>query len=140
MYKAKQLLDKNSLVILYCSLFVPYITYCCEICGNTYKSNINCVYLLQKKVVRLVCNVNYRYHSNGLFNELGILKLFDMIDLMRAIIVYKANKRMLPINIQRWFNVDQGLYYNTRQFNNLRHRYTRTSLKAKYVSVYGVKL
>ena len=81
---------------------------------------INCVYLLQKKVVRLVCNLNYRYHSNGLFNELGILKLFDMIDLMAAVIVYKA-KQILPRNIQRWFNVDQGLYYNTRQFNNLRH-------------------
>ena len=108
-YKAKQLLDKNSLVILYCSLFVPYITYCCEILGNTYKSNINCVYLLQKKVIRLVSNVNYQYNSNGLFNVLGILKLFDMIDLMTAVIAYKANKKFLPINIQRWFNVDQDL-------------------------------
>ena len=70
MYKAKPLLDKNALVIklLYCSLFVPYVTYCREICGNTYKSNINCVYLLQKKVARLVCSVNHLYHSNGLFN------------------------------------------------------------------------
>ena len=58
-----------------------------------HKSNINCLYLSQKKVVRLVCNVNYRYHSNGLFNELlGILKLFDMIDLMTAVIVYKAKQ------------------------------------------------
>ena len=50
-YKSKQLLDKESLVMLYDSLFVPYLTYCSEMWGNTYKTNINCVYLLQKKVL-----------------------------------------------------------------------------------------
>ena len=50
MYKAKQLLDKNSLVILHCSLIVSFITYCCESLGNAYKSIINRVYLFQKKV------------------------------------------------------------------------------------------
>ena len=63
-----------------------------------------------------------------------------MIDLMTAVIVFKANTKNVPINIQRWFNVDQGVYYNTRQFNNQRHQYTRTLLKAKCVSVYDVTL
>ena len=62
-YKAKQLLDREALVMLYDSLFVPYLTYCSEIWGNTYKTNINCVHLLQKKVggglLRIVCNVDY---------------------------------------------------------------------------------
>ena len=95
-YKAKQLLDKESLVMLYDSLFVPYLTYCSEIWGNTYKTNINCVYLLQKKVLRSVCNVDYRYHSNVLFKELRILKLFDSIELKTAMLMYKANKKMYP--------------------------------------------
>ena len=91
MYKAKQLLDRESLVMLYDSLFVPYLTYCSYIWGNTYKTNINCVYLLQKKVLRIVCNADYRYHSNVLFNELRILKLFDSIELKTAMLMYKAN-------------------------------------------------
>ena len=37
----KNLLDKDSLVMLYDSLFVPYLSYCSEIWGNTYKTNIN---------------------------------------------------------------------------------------------------
>ena len=49
MYKAKHLLDKDSLVMLYDSLFVPYLSYCSEILGNTYKTNINCVYVLPKE-------------------------------------------------------------------------------------------
>ena len=95
-YKAKQLLDKESLVMLYDSLFVPYLTYCSEIWGSTYKTNINCVYLLQQKVLRIVCNVDYRYHSNVLFKELRILKLFDSIELKTAMLMYKANKKCYP--------------------------------------------
>ena len=48
-YRAKYLLDKNSLFVLYCSLFLPYISYCCEVWGNTYKTYINGVYILQKR-------------------------------------------------------------------------------------------
>ena len=95
-YKAKQLLDKESLVMLYDSLFVPHLTYCSDIWGNTYKTNINCVYLLQKKVLRIVCNVDYRYYSNVLFKELRILKLFDSIELKTAMLMYKANNKSYP--------------------------------------------
>ena len=62
--------------------------------GNTYKTNINCVHVLQKKVLRIVCNVDYQYHSNVLFKELRMLKLFDIIELKTAMIMYKANKKM----------------------------------------------
>ena len=126
--------------MLYNSLFVPYLTYCSEIWGNTYKTNINCVYLLQKKVLRIVCNVDYRYHSNVLFKELRILKLFDSIELKTAMLMYKANKKMLPLNIQRLFSVDEVTYYNTRQLTNMKQVYIRTTLKSKCISICGVKL
>ncbi len=34
-YKAKKVLNKQSLYTPYCSLLLPYITYCVEIWGNT---------------------------------------------------------------------------------------------------------
>ena len=50
MRKAKHLLDRRSGMILYFSLFLPYLSYCCEVWGNTYRSNIKNVYIiLQKK-------------------------------------------------------------------------------------------
>ena len=49
MLKAKQVLDRRSGMILYFSLFLPYLSYCCEVWGNTYSSNIKNVYILQKK-------------------------------------------------------------------------------------------
>ena len=70
MNRTKYILDKNARLILYYSLFLPYMSYCCEVWGNTYKSNIECMYLLQKKVVRIDCGVGYREHTNELFSEL----------------------------------------------------------------------
>ena len=64
MRKAKHLLDRRSGMILYFSLFLPYLSYCCAVWGNTYSSNIKNVYILQKKAVRIVCNVDYQHPSN----------------------------------------------------------------------------
>ena len=46
MRKAKHLLDRRSGMMLYFSLFLPYHSYCCEVWGNTYSSNIKkmCIY------------------------------------------------------------------------------------------------
>ena len=52
LYRIRHLLNRSALFILYCSLFLPYLTYCAEIWGNTYKSNTQCIFLLQKKIVR----------------------------------------------------------------------------------------
>ena len=57
---------------------------------------------------RIVCNADYRYHSNVLIKELRILKLYD--ELKTAMIMYKANTKMLPLNIQRLFSVSQNIY------------------------------
>ena len=54
--------------------------------------------------------------------------------------MYKANKKMLPLNIQRLFSVDEVTYYNTRQLKNMKQVYIRTTLKSKCISICGVKL
>ena len=40
MHKAKHLLDRRYGMILYFSLFLPYLSYCCEVWENRYSSNI----------------------------------------------------------------------------------------------------
>ena len=105
MHKAKQLLDRRSGMILYFSLFLPYLSYCCEVWGNTYSSNIKNVYVLQKKAVRIVCNVDYQHPANVLFIELHVLKLHDLIELRTAMIMYKAKTMCLPVDRQTMFQM-----------------------------------
>ena len=104
MNRTNYIIDKNARLILYYSLFY----HMCRIVvkGNTYKSNIDCWYLLQTKVVRIVCGVGYRDHTNELFSELRILKLIDIVKLRSACIMYKAHKKLLPNNLQLLISLD----------------------------------
>ena len=79
-------------------------------------------------------------HSNKLFCDLGILKLFDLIKLRISRIMFKTNNELLPGNLQQFFNVKYTMLHVIRQSNKLKHVYARTTLKAKCTSVYGVKL
>ena len=43
MYKAYKLITTAGMYTLYCSLFQPYVSYCNEIWGNSYDSNVKCI-------------------------------------------------------------------------------------------------
>ena len=47
---------------------LPYIMYCAEVWGNTYATNIECLVLLQNKVVRLLCGAKRLDHTSKLFS------------------------------------------------------------------------
>ena len=72
MNKVKHVLDHKTMRILYCSLILPYFTYCVEIWGNTYTTNIKPLVTLQKRAVRIIHKVEAREHTNGLFISLGL--------------------------------------------------------------------
>ena len=49
LYRVKAKLNKSALYTLYCALVLPYLDYCCEIWGNTFKTKLNKVTKLQKR-------------------------------------------------------------------------------------------
>ena len=75
MYKASKLINTTGMYTLYCSLLHPYLSYCNEIWGNTYTSNVKCLFTLQKKAIRLICNADRLAHTNAMFKDMSILKL-----------------------------------------------------------------
>ena len=46
--------------------------------GSTYQSNLSCVFILQKKIIRIISKVSFDSHTDVLFKEHGILKFFDI--------------------------------------------------------------
>ncbi|KAK2190157.1 hypothetical protein NP493_87g00021 [Ridgeia piscesae] len=80
-YKVSHCIDNSSMRILYCSLFLHHLMYCCEIWVNTYVTNIQCSILIQKRVIRLIHSVNRCDHTNNLFYEYRILKFSDIVEL-----------------------------------------------------------
>ena len=90
MYRASFLIHRRGMYVLYCSLFLPYIMYCAEKCGNSYSTSSICLFMLQKRVIRLICGATRMDHTNMLFYDQHILKLSDVVKLKTAIIVFKA--------------------------------------------------
>ena len=141
-YKASFYLEKPCLRMLYYTLFFPYINYCSETWGNTYKTNLNKLVVLQKKALRNICKAKRLEHTNSLFIELNILKLYDLIEFKTVVIVFKARHKILPIKVQNNFTFNTDQFYNTRSrqkvdFVPLR---PRTMLKSMCVSLRGVRL
>ena len=103
MYRCNHLLNRSSMHILYCSLFLPYLTYCVEIWGNTYPTNINGIVLLQKNISLIMYGAKRLQHTDPFFQHLRILIFLDSIELQTAMFMYKAYYSCLPLNIQLIF-------------------------------------
>lgn len=61
--KVKYVLDCKTMRMLYCSLIQPYLSYCAEVWGNTYMSNIMPLLLLQKRAIRIIHKVTFGEHT-----------------------------------------------------------------------------
>ena len=136
MYKAFIVLNEKNRILLYYSLLFPYLYYCSEIwvlCGKLLANNI---FISQKKTIRIICSIHYLDHTSSHFKRLKIMKFSDLVDIKVAIILYKAFHGILPYSIQSLFKLNVN---NTRQYNKFVVKYTRTSLKAKCISSYGVR-
>ena len=139
MYRASSLINKLSMHILYYSLFMPNSMYCAEVWGNTYATNFHCLVLLQKRVIRLMCGAKRLDHTNLLFHSVHILKLPDLVKLKTAIIMFKAYRYMLPMNVHKLFRIHESRY-SSRHKCKFKQIYVRTNLKSLCISVTGVKL
>lgn len=137
--KTRYGLNLRSLFLIYCTLLLPYLTYCVETWGNTYKTNLNPLSIMQKKAIRIVHNMGYTHHTNKLFLKSKTLKLLDIVELKTTQIVYKARNNLLPGNLQKLFKEREGRY-EYRHALNFQQPKARTTLKGMCISVQGVKL
>ena len=117
MYRTSFLIDRRRMHILYFFLFLPYIMYCAEVWSNTYATNVQCLVILQKRAIRLLCGAKRLDHTTMLFYKLHILKVPDIVELKTAINMFKAFHNLLPLNVQHFFNIYESVY-STRQESN----------------------
>ena len=103
MYGLRNIFTVNTMKQLYDSLIFPYIDYCLEVWGRTYPSNVNPVYIMHKKAIRMIFNAHYNEHTNNYFMELDALKLFDLLRYKTGLSMHKAKKNLLPRNVHNLF-------------------------------------
>ncbi len=76
--KAKQVFPRLAMVYLYYTLAYPYLMYCNEVWGCVQESKLLKLNIIQKQMIKIICNVPYLEHTNNLFQELGVLKGTDI--------------------------------------------------------------
>ena len=87
-YRASQKLNETALLMLYNTLILPYLSYCSEVWGRTYITNLNPFFAKQKKFVRIIGRLSKHDHTTPLFLKFKILKLFDLFEYKASCFMY----------------------------------------------------
>ena len=121
MYKARQFLSKRAWLDLYYAYIYPYMTYCIEVWGCAPQTQLNCIFLLQKKIVRIMNFSYYLAHTNPLFLSMEVLPLRKIFFHRVGLVMYKYSNHLLPECIaQLYFKNDSIHEHNTRGCQLLR--------------------
>ena len=113
LYQIKDLVPQYVLIILYNAHVLPHLQYCIPIWCNTYPTHLIPLFRLQKKIIRIITSSDYFAHTQPLFKETNILKLFDINKVQIGIQMYKQIKDKNNTAIRHQHN------YPTRTRDNL---------------------
>ena len=121
MYKARQFITKKALLMLYHAYIYPYMTYCIEVWGCASQIQLNCLFLLQKKIIRIMNFSHYLAHTNPLFLSMEALPLREIFFYKVGLIVYKYSLNLLPECIAHLHLRNDSFYeHNTCRCHELR--------------------
>ena len=127
LYKAKYYLPSNSLLTLYYALIYLYLTYCNLIWASTYVTNLQRIYLLQKRAVRAISKADYKASCKPLFANLKILDDFSIYSLQVSSFMYLYHNDALPISFTQIFQTGNQIHqYSTRYSDYYRPHTCRT--------------
>ena len=87
--------------------------------------------------MRIIYGSKGQYHTNNLFTNLNVIKLFDYTDYKTAITMYKVKHNLLPKTILKLFHLRDECYKTER---SIKIKYVRTTMKAMCMTTVGVKL
>lgn len=91
-YKMKYLLPAWLKRQLYYSLVHSRLNYCLLVWGSTGKTNIENLYRLQKKVLRIIENAPYFSHSSPLFKKHRVLTIMNILNKKLSLTIYHQIK------------------------------------------------
>ena len=118
--------------LVYYALVYPYLTYGNLIWGNTYKTRVQKLSNVQKKI-RLMTFKSYLEHPEPMFTELGIFNIFQINDNLTAIFMFRYHHlQNLPEIFENYFFTNDQIHqHNTRNKSKL-HKYFKRTNYLKY--------
>ena len=78
-------------------------------------SNLNCIYLLQKRMVRLISKAHHLANTVPLFSKLKVLDIYSIYSFSVATFMYSYHHNLLPSSFRNFFlSSNQVHHHETR--------------------------
>jgi hypothetical protein len=94
--RARHYLTTKTLVAIYKGLIQPHLIYGIEIWGITSRIHYINLSILQKKLIRIICHLQFHEHTQPWFEYLEILSLDKLIAFHVGVTLYKIIKNGMP--------------------------------------------
>ena len=113
--RLRHFIPTSILLDIYRSLIHPYISFGLSVWGQTTKTNLKRILVLQKRVLRLIFFVNKREHAIPLFVRANILPVDMLYYKSMSILMHDINCTTAPSKLLDLFTRADSVHsYNTR--------------------------
>ena len=133
-------LDNHTTLLLYNSLILPHINYCCLIWGINYNSQISKLVILQKRAVRLIDRVYPPVSAEPIFRKYNLLKLEDIAKSQMLLFVHKFFKNQLPTSFDLFFKKKNTQSQRTRRIELIEVPFSNRNYRLFTTPYLGPKL
>ena len=114
MAKARHYLSLKTLQTIYDTMVYRYLTYCNIIWKSTYPSRLKSIFMIQKKIVRIMTFAKYKDKSRPLFLSLKIFNIYELNLYLMALFMYSYFDDKLPSYFTNYFKLNEKLHsYHT---------------------------
>ena len=102
--KAKKYFNSKTLLSLYYSFIYPYIIYCIEVWGSTYKTYLDSISTIQRKIIRVIYSLSYRQNTQEYFTQSKLLNVNQLYISFSCLFMFKYVKGSLPTVFDTFFS------------------------------------
>ena len=128
MAKARHYLSLKTLQTIYDTMVQPYLTYCNIVWTSTYPTRLNSLFMIQKKIVKIMTFKNYSEKSRPLFVALKILNIYELNIYQMSLFMYSYFNGNQPSYFCNYYRLNEKIHsHNTRTSSNIYIDYKRTN-------------
>ena len=138
--RIRYFIDKKTTHLLYNSLILPHINYCCLIWGSNYHSQLNKVIILQKRAVRLIEQIYPPLSSKPIFKKYKILRITDIAISQMLLVLHKFITRQLPTVFDSIYERYNAVSPHRRQNRHFKQPFSNRNYRLYTTSCLGPKV
>ena len=141
-YSIRNYLSKVCIKTIYFTLIYSRIKYGLAVYGQAGVTKVNKIQTLQNKLLKVLTNKKFRYSTNKLHDDLGILKVTDIANQEISTFVYKYFNNSLPTVFNDYYLLFGNVSGITTRNSNINIRYIgrNTRYGENSVKVVGASL